>query len=242
MTRVDIAKPEVVSREKWLENRLRLLEHEKEHTKQYDKLNAELRRLPMVKLDKEYEFEGPNGTIGLADLFEGRRQLIIYHFMFDPSWEKGCHGCTGLVNALGDISMLAERNTTFSVISRAPFEKLETYKIARGWDIPWFSSFGTDFNYDFHVTLDKKVAPVEYNFKNEEELTKGSTVPLHEGEAHGMSVFFNDDENIYHTYSAYARGTESRTDSYRLLDITPYGRQEDFEESPAGWPQKPTYG
>jgi predicted dithiol-disulfide oxidoreductase (DUF899 family) len=197
----------------------------------------------MVKIEKKYSFDGANGKRSLHDLFEGRRQLIVYHFMFDPAWEKGCSGCTGFVNALGDLSLLKERDTTFAVISRAPIEKLEKYKAEKGWNITWFSSFGNDFNYDFHVTLDSKVAPQEYNYRNKAEMEKAVGHPVQmEGEAHGLSVFFQMDDDVFHTYSAYARGVESLTDSFRLLDVTPYGRQQDFEDSPAGWPQRPTYG
>jgi len=150
-------------------------------------------------------------------------------------------GCTGFVNALGDLSMLGDRNTTFALISRAPLEKLERYKASQGWSWPWLSSFNSDFNYDFHATQDKSVAPVEYNYRNEKELEERGSY-FTQGEAHGISVFFRLDDEIFHTYSSYGRGVESLTDSYSLLDITPYGRQEDFEDSPPGWPQKPTYG
>jgi predicted dithiol-disulfide oxidoreductase (DUF899 family) len=146
-----------------------------------------------------------------------------------------------LVDALGDLSLLKERDTTFVVISRSPLSKLEAYKAQKGWSIAWFSSFGSDFNYDFHVTLDPKVAPAEYNDRNKAEMAAAMGHPVKlEGEE--LSVFFRLDDDVFHTYSAYARGTESLTDSYRLLDTTPYGRQQDFEDSPSGWPQKPTYG
>jgi predicted dithiol-disulfide oxidoreductase (DUF899 family) len=187
----------------------------------------------MVKLEKEYIFDGPDGQVSLRDLCEGRRQLIIYHFMFDPKSEKGCHGCTGYADALGDLSLLNKKDTTFAMVSRAPLAKLEAYKKEKGWKVSWFSSFGSDFNYDFHVTLDPKVAPVEYNFRTDN--------PNQEGEAPGLSVFFRIGDDIFHTYSTYARGSESLVDSYRLLDVTPYGRQQDFEDSPPGWPQRPTY-
>src|ERR1019366_2605314 len=126
------------------------------------RVNAERRRLPMVRIDKEYIFDSPAGKQNLEALFEGRRQLIIYHFMFDPAWDKGCPGCTGYVNALGNLSELEALDTTFALVSRAPLVKLESYKAQQGWTVAWFSSFGSDFNYDFHVTLDNKVAPVEY--------------------------------------------------------------------------------
>jgi predicted dithiol-disulfide oxidoreductase (DUF899 family) len=233
----------IVSREQWLIERKKLLAHEKELTKHYDLVNAERRRLPMVKLEKDYAFDGPHGKQNLNDLFDGRRQLIVYHFMFDPAWDKGCSGCTGFVNALGDLSLLTKQDTTFVVVSRAPLAKLEAYKALKGWSIAWYSSFGSDFNYDFHVTLDPKVAPAEYNYRTEEEMAAavGHSVLL-EGEEHGLSVFFRMGDDVFHTYSTFARGCESLTDSYRLLDTTPYGRQQEFEDSPSGWPQKPTYG
>jgi predicted dithiol-disulfide oxidoreductase (DUF899 family) len=235
--------PPIVSQEEWLAERKKLLADEKELTRQYDRVNAERRRLPMVKIEKDYVFDGPKGKQSLEDLFEGCRQLIVYHFMFDPAWDKGCPGCTGWVDALGDLSPLKKRDTTLAVVSRAPLAKLEAYKAEKGWDIAWFSSFGSDFNYDFHVTLDPKVAPQEYNYrtKAEMEAAVGHSV-LMEGEAHGLSVFFRLDGDVFHTYSVYARGVEALTDSNRLLDTTPYGRQQDFEDSPPGWPQKPTYG
>jgi predicted dithiol-disulfide oxidoreductase (DUF899 family) len=234
--------PPIVSREQWLAARKRLLEHEKEHTKQYDLVNAERRRLPMVKIDRDYVFDGPNGKQHLKDLFDGRRQLIVYHFMFDPTWDKGCSGCTTWVDALGDLSALNNRDTAFVVVSRASLAKLEAYRAQKGWRIAWFSSYGSDFNYDFHVTLDLKVAPVEYNYRNqaETEAKTGHAVTL-EGEHHGLSVLFRVDNDIFHTYSVFARGCESLPNAYRLLDTTPYGRQQDFEDSPSGWPQKPTY-
>jgi predicted dithiol-disulfide oxidoreductase (DUF899 family) len=218
VTESHIAHPKIVLRDEWLAARKSHLAHEKDVTKELDRLRAERRRLPMVKLLKHYVFDGAEGKRNLLDLFAGRRQLIVYHFMFDPAWEKGCGGCTGYVDALGDLTMLNERDTTFVVISRAQLAKLETYKAVRGWSIAWYSSFGSEFNYDFHVT--------------------DATV----GEKHGLSVFFRLGNEIFHTYSAYARGTENLTNAYSLLDTTPYGRQQDFEDSPAGWPQKPTYG
>jgi predicted dithiol-disulfide oxidoreductase (DUF899 family) len=164
--------------------------------------------------------------------------------MFDPDWEKGCMGCTGFVDALGDLSMLAKRDTTFVLISRAPLAKLERYKEERGWNRTWVSSNDSDFNYDYHVTLDDGVAPLEYNYRDKAELEarSGGEPWFLKGEAHGLSVFFRVGDEVYHTYSAYARGVEGLTDAYSLLDRTPYGRQEDFEDSPEGWPRKPTYG
>jgi predicted dithiol-disulfide oxidoreductase (DUF899 family) len=234
--------PKVASPEEWRAERIRLLKEEKELTKHHDRVSAARRRLPMVKLDKMYEFDTPEGKKALADLFEGRTQLVVYHFMFDPEWEKGCGGCTGYVDAIGDLSMLHERNTTFALVSRAPLEKLEKYKAERGWDLTWVSSFGSDFNYDMHVTLDESVAPIEVNFESKEEFVRKHPTAAPKGEVQGLSVFFKVGDDVFHTYSTYARGVENLVDSYTILDCTPYGRQEDWEDSPPGWPQKPTYG
>ena len=242
MIKNQIVHPKIVGQDEWLSIRKVLLKHEKEYTQHRDRLNAERRRLPMVKLEKDYRFDGTNGSVKLVDLFEGRTQLIVYHFMFDPEWDKGCMGCTGYVNALGDLSMLSDRDTTFVLVSRAPFPKLESYQKLNGWSFPWYSSFGSDFNYDFHVTLDENVAPVEYNYRAKAELEQINGPNVIQGESHGLSVFFRMGNDVFHTYSTYARGVESLTDAYSLLDMTPYGRQEDFEDSPTGWPQQPTYG
>ena len=243
MTDNKTAHPDIASREEWVAERKKLLTHEKEATRHHDQVSAARRRLPMVKIDKEYTFAGPDGPRSLLDLFDGRRQLIVYHFMFDPAWDKGCSGCTCYVDSLGDLGMLPERDTSFVLISRAPLPKLLAYKESRGWSLPWLSSFGSDFNYDFHVTLDEAVAPVEYNFRDKAELeARGEESYFLKGEQHGLSVFFRLGDDVYHTYSAYARGVEGLTNAYSLLDVTPYGRQEDWEDSPSGWPQKPTYG
>lgn len=242
MTQNETPLPNIASRDEWLGARKALLTQEKELTRQRDRLSAERRRLPMVQIEKEYVFDGPEGRRSLSDLFEDCRQLIVYHFMFDPDWNEGCPGCTGYVDALGDLSMLHDRDTSFVLVSRAPLAKLTAYKAGKGWSLPWYSSFGSDFNYDFHVTHDESVAPVEYNYRDQAEIEACSGRPYAPGEAPGLSVFFRGDDAVFHTYSAYARGVESLTDAYSLLDTTPYGRQEDWEDSPTGWPQKPTYG
>lgn len=234
-TPVPTAHPPIATAAQWRARRVALLKKEKQLTRAHDRLSAERRRMPMVKVEKDYVFDGPKGRRTLKQLFEGKKQLIVYHFMFDPAWDKGCPGCTGFVEALGDLSMLGERHTTFALISRAPSAKLEKYKKKQGWTVPWYSSFGTTFNWDFHVTFDTAVVPFEYNFKRNPKRK-------FKGEGHGLSVFFLHDGDVYHTYSTYARGVESLTDAYPLLDVTPYGRQEDWEDSPKGWPQKPTYG
>ncbi len=229
-----IAHPPVVSQEEWLAARTALLEKEKALTRAQDSLSAERRRLPMVKVDKAYTFDGPNGKVSLLDLFQGHRQLIVYHFMFDPEWENGCMGCTGYIDAIGDLSDLNKRDVRFVLVSRAPLAKLEAYKAKKGWAQEWYSSHGSAFNYDFHVSLDQEVAPPVYNYRSNPDADKG--------EVAGTSVFFRIGDAIYHTYSTYARGGEYLTHSSALFDITPYGRQEDWEDSPAGWPQRPTYG
>ena len=237
------AHPPIASRAEWLAARKALLTKERELTKARDAVNALRRRLPMVPVEKSYVFDTPNGEKTLLDLFDGRRQLVVYHFMFDPAWTKGCPGCTGFVDALGDLSLLDERDTAFVLISRATLAKLQAYKKKRGWDRKWFSSFGSDFNYDFHVTLDESVQPIEYNYRTQKEwIVRGSHAAAAAGESHGLSVFFRLEDDVYHTYSSYGRGVECLTDAYSLLDVTPYGRQEDWEDSPRGWPQRPTYG
>lgn len=217
----------------WLQKRKELLAAEKELTQHKDCVNAMRRRLPMVKIDKEYIFTGVDGKRSLLDLFENQTQLVVYHFMFDPAWDKGCEGCTGLIDAIGDLSMLAQRNTAFKVISRAPLPKLLDYKAKKGWDISWHSSFENDFNYDFHVTLDESKAPLMLNYRTIEEFTKEKGRPpgMKQGETHELSTFFRIENEAYHFYSTYGRGCENLTDSYDFLDVTAYGRQEDFEDS-----------
>jgi len=226
--------PDVVSRDEWLTARKALLTREKALTKERDALNADRRRLPMVRVEKEYEFDGPDGKVTLGDLFEGRLQLIVQHFMFGPDWESGCPSCTGAVDEMspGLIAHLGARETTYAIVSRAPLEKLEAYRKERGWEFPWYSSYGTDFNYDFHVTLDESVAPVEYNYRAADELAdRGMNWLLEPGcEMPGFSVFLRDGDAIYHTYSTYARGTDGLGGGYAYLDLTALGRQEEWEE------------
>jgi predicted dithiol-disulfide oxidoreductase (DUF899 family) len=230
----EIPHPPIASEDQWLEERKKLLAQEKELTRLKDRVNAARRRLPMVKVTKHYTFEGPEGKVTLLDLFQGKRQLIVHHFMFGPDWEAGCPGCTGHVNAIGDLSSLGERDTRYVIVSRAPLEKLEAYKKLKGWEYPWYSSGNSDFNFDYNVSFQNGVKDAIYNYapRGRED----------DGEGPGMSVFFRIGDEVYHTYSVYARGLEAITDSYDFLDLTPYGRQEDFEDSPEGWPQKPTYG
>ena len=228
--------PQVASREEWLVARKELLAKEKELTRQRDALNADRRRLPMVKIEKDYAFEGPGGSAGLLDLFEGRRQLIVRHFMFDPSWDQGCPSCSAGAAEVGDglLEHLHTRDTSFVVVSRAPLDKIEKYKASKGWTFPWYSSFGSDFNYDFHVTLDESVAPVEYNYRTRAEHAEAGTAGYVEGdqpiEGPGQSCFLRVGDDVFHTYSNYARGAEMSGGSYYYLNLTALGRQEDWEE------------
>jgi predicted dithiol-disulfide oxidoreductase (DUF899 family) len=228
--------PKVVSHDQWVAARKELLTREKELTRQRDALTADRRRLPMVRIDKEYVFEGPDGKASLLELFDGRHQLVVCHFMFDPSWEDGCPSCSAGADEMsrGLLAHLHARDTTLVYASRAPIDKIEKYKAKRGWTFPWFSSYGSDFNYDFHVTLDESVAPVEYNFRSKEEHERAGTSIYVEGqepiEGPGRSAFLRVDDDIFHTYSVYARGLETMGGSYYLLDETALGRQEDWEE------------
>jgi predicted dithiol-disulfide oxidoreductase (DUF899 family) len=226
-----MALPEVVSPEEWLAARTALLAKEKDFTREHDALSAERRRLPMVRVEKDYRFEGPEGSATLLDLFEGRRQLIIGHFMFDPSWDDGCPSCTAGADemASGQLEHLHIRDTTFAYVSRAPIAKIEDYKARKGWTFPWYSSYGSDFNHDFHVTLDESVAPLVYNYRTKSEWEQLGA-PLSEGELPGRSSFLRDGDTVYHTYSVYARGLETIGGSYYMLEETALGRQEEWEE------------
>src|SRR5215813_7411023 len=215
--------------------RKELLAKEKELTRRRDALNTERRNLPMVEIEKDYIFDGPDGAVRLIDMFEGRRQLIIFHFMFDPEWEDGCPSCTAGTDELsvGFFEHLHTRDTSYAMVSRAPVAKLERWKAKRGWDIPWYSSFGTDFNYDFGVTIDEPVAPGEYNFRTKAEFEAmgsdffASDQPF---EIPGRSCLLQVDGHVFHTYSQYARVLESTGGSYYFLDLTALGRQEEWEE------------
>jgi len=216
----------IVSRDEWLTARKDLLAQEKAALRANDILNSQLRDFPMVKVDKEYTFNGPSGKVKLADLFDGRKQLIIYHFMLAPEDEVGCSGCSFMAdNFPRTLAHLNSRNTTFAMVSRAPLSKIQAFNSRMGWVMPWYSSFETEFNYDFHVTMDESVAPVQYNYKDKEAMLKDKH-PLTKGEGPGLSVFFKDGENIYHTYSTFARGLDTFLVVNRLLDVTPLGRQE----------------
>jgi predicted dithiol-disulfide oxidoreductase (DUF899 family) len=227
--------PKTSTRAEWLAARKELLEKEKELTRQRDALNIERRNLPMVEIEKDYAFDGPNGKVHLIDMFEGRRQLIIYHFMFGPEWEDGCPSCTAGTDEIspGFLGHLRTRDTTYAMVSRAPLAKLERWKAKRGWDIPWYSSYGTDFNYDFGVTIDESVRPGEYNYRTKAEYeSRGDNFFEYDQpfEMPGQSCFLQVDGRVFHTYSQYARGLESTGGSYYFLDLTALGRQEEWEE------------
>jgi predicted dithiol-disulfide oxidoreductase (DUF899 family) len=228
--------PSVVSQTEWLAARKALLASEKELTRQRDALGAQRRKLPMVKIDKNYAFDGPNGRTTLRELFGRHRQLIIYHFMFDPGWDEGCPSCSHCAdNFAGALVHLGARDTAFAVVSRAPLAKIESFRQRMGWTFPWFSSFGSDFNYDFHVTLDETLGSVEHNYENATALVKAGKLWSAAGELPGLSVFLRDGDNIFHTYSAYQRGLDALLNTYNYLDLTPLGRQDDDGPNPQAW-------
>jgi len=220
--------PDVVSQADWLEARKRLLAREKEFTRSHDALNADRRRLPMVRVDKDYVFEGPQGPVTLAELFGGKRQLIVQHVMLGPDWDQPCPGCSASLDELsqGVIDHLASRETTFVLASRAPYAKITVVAKERGWDVPWYSSYGSDFNFDYRVSLDQARDQVEYNYRSEPGLLGGDRST----EMPGFSCFLREGDDIFHTYSTYGRGTEYVGNAYTFLDMTALGRQEDWEE------------
>jgi predicted dithiol-disulfide oxidoreductase (DUF899 family) len=225
--------PEITTREQWLEARRALLAQERELTRHRDEVNAARRRLPMVEIAKDYAFDGPHGKVALIDLFEGRTQLLIYHLMFEPDGDVACPACTFWIDGVGRLDHLHARDTSLVAVSRAPLEKLERYKRRMGWTIPWYSSHGSDFNYDFHVTLDPSVAPVEYNFKDLAQLEREDpNWRGWSGEEMGISAFLRRGDRIFHTYSCFARGIDLLNGTYNWLDLTARGRQEDWEQPP----------
>jgi predicted dithiol-disulfide oxidoreductase (DUF899 family) len=212
--------PKIVPRAEWQRARNKLLVKEKAETRRRDALAAERRRLPMVRVDKDYVFVGPNGKVRLPELFDGRRQLVLYHFMFAPDvsgWPSaGCPGCSMFIDNVGHLAHLHARDTSFALVSRAPLAKIKTYQKRMGWKVPWFSSAGSDFNVDFGVTTN-------------------------EGETFGLSVFLRDGDDVFHTYFSAGRGVEALGPVWTFLDLTPFGRQENWEDSPAGRPQSAPY-
>jgi predicted dithiol-disulfide oxidoreductase (DUF899 family) len=208
--------PRIVSQVEWQTARDQLLVKEKAATRARDALAAERRRLPMAKIDKDYIFDGADGNARLIDMFSGRRQLIMYHVMFGPAWNEGCVGCSMSVDNIGHLSHLHARGTSLVLVSRAPQAKLKAYQQRMGWTVTWFSSFGTDFNTDFGVSV------------GEEEKS-------------GVSVFLRDGDSVYRSYFTSGRGDEMLGTVWSYLDLTPFGRQEAWEDSPAAWPQTPAY-
>ncbi len=236
------AYPDVVSREQWLVARKRLLAREREATHLRDAVNAERRRLPMVKVDKDYRFDGPAGEVGLVDLFEGRQQLYIHHFMWLDDIDQGCPSCTAAADLTfteSDRALLTGKGVTFACVSRAPYASIARYRDAHGWTFPWYSSRDGDFTYDLGVTLDPERAVVQYNYKSLDELrADGWSDRDLRGDWPGASVFLRRGAEVFHTYSAYARGLDHAAVGYPFLDLTPFGRQEPWEDSPPGWPQR----
>jgi predicted dithiol-disulfide oxidoreductase (DUF899 family) len=219
------AEQKVASREEWLAARKQLLDKEKEFSRASDALSAERRKLPKVKVDKEYVFEGPSGRATLRELFGPHPQLIVYHFMLDPSWESGCKSCSLIAdNIEGGFVHLAARNTGFAMISRAALPTIEAFKKRMGWTFPWLSSSGNDFNYDFHVTLDKAKGSTEYNYVDISKFDREGYGGM--GERPGCSVFLRDGDQVFHTYSTYERGLDILIGTYNYLDLTPFGRDE----------------
>ncbi|GAA1289219.1 DUF899 domain-containing protein [Saccharothrix xinjiangensis] len=200
----------VVSRAEWLEARKALLEKEKEVTKARDRIAAERRALPMVKVEKEYLFEGPQGTLTLLDMFEGRRQLVVRHYMYSPGAEEGCIGCSMQADSVGELAHMRARDTTFAMVSRAPLADFQAFKARMGWTMPWYSSYGSDFNYDYEVSTEQ-------------------------GESPGVSAFYREGDDAYFTYSIFDRGGDIFKNFYNYLDITHLGRQEDQLEHPWDW-------
>jgi predicted dithiol-disulfide oxidoreductase (DUF899 family) len=214
-------RPKIVSQDEWLKARKALLAKEKAFSRERDELAAARRDLPMVKVDKPYAFDGPTGKKTLSELFGGRRQLIVYHFMFDPSWTEGCKSCSLVADHFeGALPHLAARDTAFAAIARAPLPKLRAFQERMGWRFALLSSAENDFNYDYGVSFrsgDKDAGKPAYNF---------GTAGFPTSEAPGLSTFLRDGDDVLHAYSTYARGLDTIIGAYNLLDLTPLGRQE----------------
>ena len=214
----------VVSPEEWQTALDALRVKEKKATHARDALAAERRRLPRVHIDQDYVFDGAAAKSALLDLFEGRRQLLLYHFMFGPNQDAGCDGCSMFVDQIGHLAHLHTRDTSFALVSRAPIANIEAYRRRMGWTIPWYSSFESDFNVDFGVG---PKTPQEGVYQD--------------GESFGLSVFIRDGDEVFRTYFTTHRGVEALGSVWTFLDLTPLGRQEEWEDSPAGYPQTKPY-
>jgi predicted dithiol-disulfide oxidoreductase (DUF899 family) len=230
--------PRVVSPDEWLAARQDLLAREKEATRARDAVAAARRALPMTEIGKEYVFTGPGGQAGLLDLFGGRRQLIVYHFMWRhaesgfPDEDQGCPTCSVVADNIGDLSHLHACDTSLVLVSRAPIASIERFQKRMGWLVPWYSSYRSNFNYDFHTSFDDNIAPIEYNYADKATLEQ--TMPYIRPGTDGpaVSVFLRDGDRVFHTYSAYSRGLDSLIGTYQYLDLTPLGRQKHVVEFP----------
>jgi predicted dithiol-disulfide oxidoreductase (DUF899 family) len=223
--------PNIVSQAEWLKARQALLAQEKQFTRERDALSRQRRDMPWVAVEKTYQFETPEGRRSFADLFGGRSQLIVYHFMFHPDWTTGCKSCSFWAdNYDGAVDHLAARDTALVAISRAPLDKLQAFKARMGWRFPWVSTVGDDFNHDFAVSFTKD------EIASKEKLYNFGTRAFGGEEAPGISVFArNDAEQIFRTYSCYSRGLDMLNGAYHLLDLTPKGRDEDTLSHPMSW-------
>lgn len=248
-----MAQPKIGTREEWLAARIELLKAEKELTRHSDELARQRQALPWVRIDKAYQFETDNGSTALADLFRGRSQLLIYHFMFGPDWTAGCPSCSLIADAFnGSVIHLANHDVMFWSVSRAPLAKLQAYKQRMGWTFPWASSYGTDFNFDFNVWMteeQQREGTVEYNYRREAPMSdafrwragqegggdtaeaklaamSGTDVPSYHRDRPGMSAFALENGAVYHTYSTYARGVDPFFGVYHWLERAPKGRNE----------------
>ena len=230
--------PQLVSQEQWLAARRDLLVKEKEVTRAEDAVDAARRALPVTEVTKTYTFTGPEGQASLTDLFDGRRQLITYHFMWRheqsgfPGEDQGCPTCSFLVDSIGDLSHLHACDTTLVLVSRAPIASIERFRKRMGWQVPWYSSADGDFNYDFHVSFDESKAPLEYNYKDKETLEREAPYIRSGADGPGVSVFLREGDRVFHTYSAYERGLDILLGTYRWLELTPLGRQRHVTQFP----------
>jgi predicted dithiol-disulfide oxidoreductase (DUF899 family) len=223
--------PRVVSAAEWVAARKELQVAEEAAVRTLQEIASRRKELPAVKVEKDYVFEGPDGKASLLELFEGRTQLIVQHFMFDPAWDEGCPVCSLQADSVGHLAHLHARNTTFVAISRAPISKIEPFRQRMGWVFPWYSSYGSDFNYDFHVTNDESVAPVEYNFRTAQELVDlGEPFFARPGEQGGISVFLRVGDSVLLTWSGYGLVGDLLSGTDLRLDLTPLGRQDESVE------------